>query len=159
PRKQQGLILGHLRRAEQFARASRRDIPVTSSIIRLHAIPLLQAILLIAIPASPGGEAPPLHPLERERGLKIELGGPVRRYLDAVTRNWLLPAPEANPATLAILADRDRTPYRDLLPWSGEFAGKYLTGATQVMQSAGDPRLRTHLQGFVAELVKLQDAD
>jgi DUF1680 family protein len=91
--------------------------------------------------------------------LKIELGGPVRDYLDAVTRNWLLPAPEANPAMLAMFADRDRAPYRDLLPWSGEFAGKYLTGATQVMQATGDSRLRTHLQGFVAELVTLQDAD
>ena len=58
-----------------------------------------------------------------------------------------------------MFADRDRAPYRDLLPWSGEFAGKYLTGATQVMRATGDARLRDHLQRFVAELVAFQDAD
>src|SRR3954463_3882447 len=92
-------------------------------------------------------------------GLKLAIDGPVGRYLDAVTRNWLLSAPAANPAGLAMFADRHRPPYRDLLPWSGEFAGKYLTGATQVLQTTGDPRLREHLERFVAELLTHQDAD
>ena len=60
---------------------------------------------------------------------------------------------------LAMFCDRDRQPYRDLLPWSGEFAGKYLTGATQVLRLTGDPELRCYLVGFVKELVALQDRD
>src|SRR3954447_18203143 len=109
--------------------------------------------------APPGDAAGPFPPLERARALRLDLGGITRGYLDAVTTNWLLPAPHANPAMLAMFADRDRPPYRDLLPWSGEFAGKYLTGATQVMNTTGDPALRSHLGHFVAELVTLQDTD
>ena len=72
-----------------------------------------------------------------------------------VTRQWLLPAPEANPAMLAMFRDRDRRPYRDLLPWSGEFAGKYLTGATAVLRLTGDPELKRHLERFVRDLIAL----
>jgi len=104
-------------------------------------------------------EPPPTRSLSRPAELRLDLEGPVRSYLDAITGNWLLPAPKANPAILAMFADRERTPYRDLLPWSGEFAGEYLTGATQVMRATGDARLRCHLQHFVAALVAFQDAD
>jgi beta-glucuronidase len=104
-------------------------------------------------------ESPPAHSLNRPAGLTIELQGPVQHYLAAITQNWLLPAPASNPAILAMFADRDRAPYRDLLPWSGEFAGKYLTGATAVLETTGDARLRAQLGRFVAELVRLQDAD
>ena len=89
-------------------------------------------------------EPPPDRPLKRPADLRLDLEGPVRTYLDAITRNWLLPAPRANPAILAMFADRDRAPYRDLLPWSGEFAGKYLTGATQVYAGHRRPRACSH---------------
>jgi DUF1680 family protein len=106
------------------------------------------------------GDSPsPLRPLRTAAGLQMTPEGPVQRYLEAVTQNWLLPLPEANPAILAMFTDRDRTPYRDLLPWSGEFAGKYLTGATQVLRTTHDARLRARLEGFVAELLRHQDAD
>ncbi len=96
---------------------------------------------------------------ERMPGARFALEGPVRGYLRNITRNWLLPAPEANPAMLAMFRDRDRRPYRDLLPWSGEFAGKYLTGATGVLRLTGDPELRRHLERFATDLVACQDAD
>jgi DUF1680 family protein len=97
--------------------------------------------------------------LSPARELTMNLEGPAQRYLSAITRNWLLPAPEANPAILAMFADRDRVPYRDLLPWSGEFAGKYVTGATQVLLTTGDARLRDRLRRFIAQLLRFQDAD
>jgi len=89
----------------------------------------------------------------------MSLTGPVGFYLSAVTQNWLLPAPAANPAMLAMFADRDRTPYRNLLPWSGEFAGKFLTGATQILRANGDARLRQHLEHFAKSFLTLQDRD
>ncbi len=113
--------------------------------------------------AGPGIAVParePLTPaLDRAPGARFEMGGVVREYLDAITAEWLLKMPEANPAILAMFADRDRKPYRDLLPWSGEFAGKYLTGAVQVLRLTGDEALKASLARFVARLVALQDAD
>lgn len=109
--------------------------------------------------AGPGPETPADRPLSQPANLRLEPSGPLRRYLDAVTNNWLLPGPKANPAILAMFADRDRQPYRNLLPWSGEFAGKYLTGATQVYQATGNPELKRSLEAFVRELLPLQDVD
>jgi DUF1680 family protein len=93
-----------------------------------------------------------------------EHGSRVGERLHRVARHWLLDAPEANPAMLAMFRDRDRTPPRDLLPWSGEFAGKHLTGATQVakiLNPSGEDRLNldARLDAFVAELTALQAED
>lgn len=91
--------------------------------------------------------------------IRFALEGPAGDALRDVTRNWLMEAPAANPALLGMFRDRDRPPYRDLLPWSGEFAGKYLTGAVEVLRLTDDPALEDHLRRFVAEFVSLQDAD
>jgi uncharacterized protein len=126
------------------------------------SVEFLLALLVLVIHGpvrSADQEAPPIRPLSLPGELTINLEGPVQQYLTAVTRNWLLPAPEANPAILAMFADRDRVPYRDLLPWSGEFAGKYVTGATQILRTTGDGPLRDHLHRFIAQLIALQDAD
>ncbi len=120
---------------------------------------IVLALIAGARTALAGEDAPPSRRLNRAHDVRMTLAGPIQQYLEAVTQNWLLPAPSANPAILAMFADRDRVPYRDLLPWSGEFAGKYLTGATQVMRATGDERLRSRLQRFVAELVAFQDSD
>ena len=53
-------------------------------------------------------------------------GGHLADYLTGVTEQWLKAAPLANPAMLEIFRDRDRQPLRDMVPWAGEFAGKYL---------------------------------
>lgn len=125
--------------------------------IRLAPLALLLATAAPALATPP--ETPPEHPLRKPAGLRVEPAGPLRAYLDAVTANWLLPGPKANPAILSMFADRDRQPYRDLLPWSGEFAGKFLTGAATVYQSTRDPALRKSLQEYVKALLPLQDAD
>ncbi|MCY3790107.1 MAG: glycoside hydrolase family 127 protein, partial [Gemmatimonadetes bacterium] len=85
--------------------------------------------------------------------------GPFAAYLRGVTEQWLLIAPAANPAILDMFADRDRKPYRDQVPWAGEFAGKYLTSAVQILRLTGDPALKRHLKTFVARLIAHQDAD
>lgn len=97
--------------------------------------------------------------LTRSSRTHYALDGPLAAYLRAVTEQWLLIAPAANPAMLAMFADRDRKPYRDQMPWAGEFAGKYLTSAVQILRLTGDPTLKRHLKAFVARFIALQDAD
>ena len=140
-----------------MAATSMRKLP------RLGGLAAVGVCWWLAVGSASGQEqaakAPADRPLRRSDGLKVEPGGELRSYLDAVSKKWLTPAPDANPAILAMFADRDRKPYRDLLPWSGEFAGKYLTGASKVYQATDDAELKRRLQDFVERLLPLQDVD
>ena len=80
-------------------------------------------------------------------------------YLQGVTEQWLKVAPLSNPGMLEMFRDRDRKPLRSQVPWAGEFAGKYLTSAVQVLRLTGERGLKNAIQGFVDELVSLQDRD
>jgi len=99
------------------------------------------------------------HPQLSPITAQFSLDGPLGAYFEAVTRQWLLVVPDANPGMLEMFRDRDRLPYRDMVPWAGEFAGKYLTAATQVLRVTGNPELREYLAGFVDEFVSLQAED
>ena len=90
---------------------------------------------------------------------KYQLYGFIQDYLAAVTDNWLKKVPETNPGILDMFAKRDDKPYQSLNPWSGEFAGKYLTGAVQVYRLTGDEKLKETLGKFVDRLVSLQAED
>lgn len=90
---------------------------------------------------------------------EYQLKGWIGDYLQKVTDQWLLVAPEANPAMLEMFRDRDRQPGRAMVPWAGEFAGKYLTAAVQVLRLTGDQRLRSYLERFVNHLLPLQAED
>ena len=90
---------------------------------------------------------------------RYTFGGHLADYLTGVTEQWLKAAPLANPAMLEIFRDRDRQPLRDMVPWAGEFAGKYLTSAVQILRLTQDANLKTYIRGFVNQLVQLQDAD
>lgn len=97
--------------------------------------------------------------LETMRATAFALQGEIGRRLAVVTEQSILPMPQANPGMLAMFSERDRLPLRNMLPWAGEFAGKYLTHAVQVLALTDDRRLRDQLQGFVGELLAGQDAD
>lgn len=90
---------------------------------------------------------------------KFDLGGVVGDYVGGIVDQWLLVAPYANASMLEMFRDRDATPLRDMVPWSGEFAGKYLTAAVQNLRVTGDQRLKARLKEFVERLVSLQAAD
>jgi DUF1680 family protein len=122
-----------------------------------HFLTVLLLSITLKVSAAPPDQAPAK--LELAKNLSLNLRGHVHDYITAATDNWLLRAPIDNPAMLDMFRDRDKQPYRDLLPWSGEFAGKYLTAGTQVLRLTNDPLLRAHLQKFVDELVTLQDTD
>lgn len=93
------------------------------------------------------------------RDARCSLAGPLAAYLRGISDQWLKVAPDANPAMLEMFRDRERLPYREMVPWAGEFAGKYLTGAIQVLRLTREPALQQYLAGFVRELLSLQADD
>lgn len=101
----------------------------------------------------------PCHPRLTTPPLAFALEGELARRLDAVTGQWLLPAPWANPGMLEMFRNRDRHAAQDQVPWAGEFAGKYLTHAVQIFRLTREPRLGAHLRWFVGEFIALQDDD
>jgi DUF1680 family protein len=68
-------------------------------------------------------------------------------------------APDANPLMLEMFRERDRRPGHEVLYFSGEFAGKYLTGAVEMLRVTGNAQLRAYLELFVTELLDCQDRD
>ena len=94
-----------------------------------------------------------------KQAIRYRFDGLVGSRLAAAVDQWLLPAPLANPAMLEMFRFRDRHPLRKMVPWAGEFAGKYLTAAVQVWRATGDDRLRGRIEWFVKELASLQAED
>ena len=90
---------------------------------------------------------------------QYQLGGTFGQFVEAISEQWLLVAPKANPAMLEMFSDRDNPPYRNQMPWAGEFAGKYLTSAVQVLRLSRDPHLKTWIEKFIGRLIELQDTD
>ena len=97
-----------------------------------------------------------MHRCDRVAGTVYQMGGILGDYLNNVSERWLKAAPSANPGMLEMFRDRDRRPLRPMVPWAGEFAGKYLTSAVQALRLTGDPVLKYLIAGFVRELVSLQ---
>ena len=90
---------------------------------------------------------------------KWHFGGVVAPRLAANMDQWLLRAPEANPALLEMFRLRDRQPVPKLTPWAGEFAGKYLISCVQALRLSERADLREHTARFVAELIGTQADD
>lgn len=92
-------------------------------------------------------------------GARFQFDGFVGERIGVNQENWLLQAPVSNPAMLQMFHDRDRKPRRELVPWAGEFAGKYLISAVQGYRLTRDERLGRLLDTFVADLISTQDVD
>ena len=101
----------------------------------------------------------PCTPVLTTPPLAFKLEGELARRLEAVTDQWILPTPFANPGILEMFRNRDRKPYQNQVPWAGEFAGKYLTHSVQIYRLTRDAKLREHLKWFVSEFIALQDTD
>lgn len=97
---------------------------------------------------------PALYPI---RHATMRLDGVLGERLRAAVEAWLLPVPEANPAMLDMF--RDRSPSRELVPWAGEFVGKYLIGAQQLSALTGYDRLAVTVDQVVEELLHHQQDD
>lgn len=88
------------------------------------------------------------------------IDGYLRKRIDKSIKNYLLEIPESSPAILQVLRDRDRIPERKpLMPWAGEFAGKYLTGAELVWRLTHDKELKKTIDQFVNDFISCQGPD
>jgi DUF1680 family protein len=85
--------------------------------------------------------------------------GVVGERIHANTNNWLIRAPEANPGLLAMFHLRDRQPVPNLVPWAGEFVGKYLISAIQARRMVSDAQLDATTQTVIRELIASQADD
>lgn len=85
--------------------------------------------------------------------------GPVGQRIQAGVDHWLLPAPDANPGMIQMFHVRDRQPVPKLVPWAGEFAGKYLISAIQALRITERPDLRARVTSLVADLIASQAED
>jgi len=92
-------------------------------------------------------------------GVTYRLGGPMGRRVTANVENWLLPAIDANPRILEMFRMRDREPVPEMMPWAGEFIGKYLISAVQACRMTNDPRLREHVRATIHEFIGTQADD
>ena len=91
--------------------------------------------------------------LEPPRAVTYRLTGPLGDRVRANVDHWLLTAPIANPGMIEMFAMRDREPKPDLVPWAGEFAGKYLISGVQALRMSDSLELRHTLTEVVARLV------
>ncbi len=98
-------------------------------------------------------------PLQSLPAARFHFDGVVGARIDANIDAWLLRAPEANPGMLEMFRVRDRQPVPKLVPWAGEFAGKYLISSVQTLRLSERADLREHTARFVAELIATQAED
>ena len=96
-------------------------------------------------------------PFTRLRDTRFTIDGVVGERLHAAIEGWLLPAPDANPALLDMF--RDKSAARGLVPWAGEFVGKYLIGAQQIWHLTRDAGLRSMIHRVVDQLLGYQTDD
>ena len=93
------------------------------------------------------------------KDFRCALFGEIGDRVDAVIDQWILPLVKANPAILEMFRERDMEPLKNMSPWEGEFAGKYLTHCVQIYRLTRSDRLKAHIEWFVGELISLQAED
>ncbi len=74
----------------------------------------------------------------------------------AITQHWLLGLAELYPYMLGMFEEKNKPQNGNLLPWSGEFAGKHLTGGIALYRLNCDPELKQILNGIVNRLCDFQ---
>lgn len=120
---------------------------------------LILAADALAAPSSRPGKTMGTFVCDRLQDTTFQFGGEMGRRITANVDNWLLRACHANPGMLEMFRIRDRKPVPQLVPWAGEFAGKYLISAVQARRMVDDPRLDEHLRWFIPELIATQADD
>ena len=89
----------------------------------------------------------------------IELKGCTGTLSENIIQNWLIGLREYDPAIIEMFKERDIIPYSNPLPWSGEFAGKYITGAYYIYKITRNKALFDYINAFIDELIETQAPD
>ena len=88
----------------------------------------------------------------------MKLEGVMGERYDANLKNWLLTAPYENPGMVQMYFRRNQS-HQELVPWYGEFSGKYLTSAALCYEMDPDEELKKAGDYVVEQLAKAQDED
>lgn len=128
----------------------------THTVLKFSLIIALTLAILSANAAEPAKGALAFSSPKR---VSLRFSGSMGDRIEANLQNWLLTAPDANPGMIEIFHRRDRLPEPSLVPWAGEFSGKYLISAVQARRMTDDPRLDALLRRFVQELIGAQAED
>jgi hypothetical protein len=120
---------------------------------------LLCLVALLVVPLSSWAADPHRTSLDPIPSARFRFGGELGRRIDANVEQWLVPAPASNPGMIQMFKARDQIPPPQIVPWAGEFAGKYLISAVQALRMSDEPRLQATLDSFVRRLLWYQDTD
>lgn len=91
--------------------------------------------------------------------VRFQFGGFVGQRLEANLEHWELRVPDSNPALVEMFYDRDRTPDRQLLAWSGEFIGKYLCASILSYRMLRDTRQKAMIDRVTRAFIDSQGPD
>jgi DUF1680 family protein len=119
---------------------------------------IVASAMVISLPAQPLPDRGPLQ-FETVPSARFRFANSVGERVEANVQNWLLCAPQANPGMLEMFRLRDRKPVPQLVPWAGEFVGKYLISAVQALRMTDEPRLQQQVSNVVAEFISTQAED
>jgi len=97
--------------------------------------------------------------MEPVKSSRYRLGGVIGARLRANEFNWLTKAPGENPGMLGMFANRDISSPSDLVPWAGEFIGKYLLSAIQALRFTDNADLHSQTANLVAAAIACQADD
>lgn len=122
-------------------------------------VALALCLLCVSIGRCVAGAEPAELALDSDPHARYEFGGVVGERIKSNTTGWLTRAPAANPGLLAMFQLRDRLPRPQLVPWAGEFVGKYLLSAIPALRMDSDPRLALTVKSVVAEVIAAQADD
>ncbi len=125
--------------------------------MKRHIIRLFLGIILLA-PVAGAAQSPALV-FDADPQFRFRFGGVVGQRVAANTSDWLIRMPAADPGLLAMFELRDRQPTPNLVPWAGEFVGKYLISAIQATRLDNDPKLLTTVSTVIRELLRRQAED
>lgn len=138
-----------------------RVLAALRSIVPSHVcLPLFLLLLLSCALCGRVQAAAPI--VEDIPEARWQFSGPIGERMAANRDQWLLTAPASNPGMLGMFKQRDRTPKSDLVPWAGEFVGKYLLSAILALRAAPEPdysRLAATVRGVVDQLIASQADD
>ena len=106
--------------------------------------------------------------LDNIPGGKFKFDGILGQRVKADIENWLLVTPTKNPGLLGMFIVRESnfehwdgnvSNNLNMVPWAGEFVGKYLISSVQALRMSDDPRLRETVSKVVDRVIQLQTED